>query len=1068
MAVVPGIDVPMSSASASHRGPASSILPSWGSRARHGSVERGAPPFMGAFRTGTAATQARRDRERDRDSSAQRARSADPTSPTFVRFNSVGPEETLDWIGALESVRDRLDVLETASRRNAQAMGVAEGNFNTATADLKNYKAYVETRMLNLETVTSNFSTTVENKLGRMEPMLAELEGRSNILATRIQSIEVRLHDILDTMGHIRRDAQGPSHRPHFDVSTPAAARDRGSDNPLTRNAQELSDEGPVSEHPEPIGIFRQPYQAARQVRFGQTADAPASTSAAASNDAPNTCTDWFASCRAAAPAPTSQRSNDLEAPPGIGEQRREETGRQAARDQWQGYQQSGRPGACIPPPSWNQAGAGQRVEHGGAPDSPFGDAQAIQQSMPKDFDISYKPNPVLKIFTGTVAEYKHWAQRAIDHICRQNHRWRDVLEYTMKYPQPIVRRDLVSTNVDNVNAWVLSTKLESWLADWFDKNLYSRRVQLAGGKSETGNGFEVWRQLYRQYSGGTQIVNYGGQMRLKDWPKCTHVLQLEAHLDSWMACLEEYGSELYAAPNMLKTMLLGVLPSEIENEIMDKPELDGADYKGIFDWCKKRIEYKRQKALAEFARKSGGNLVAALIPDVSQSTASGMEATYPTPIDPFAVPENQSRSSAPTPVAAAPTPPAGYPTIEQMNELIAALKGQPARPPRNPRPKAGARPAPGKTKFIWNPDDCWHCKGKHKREECPAWQKIMKAHNGSIARAQWTSPPGYISAKAEAYAAWKEKNGKSPKVAMLANGDVLIDSDDESDAESDEGLTMCAMVRRQRQHRRATAVTIDVPSSKIAHSPKVAPTPTLNSFQALEAFDDEDTTSDVVQQLGTWAHRITSIGDKPKSQSEKKRAASVEVKGVEPKARLITSARELDTFMKQNPTVAQIPTERRKLSKIMKILSSKIELEHDEVLVLMDSGSTINVAKIKKHFPMYAGLVIPSTGSVSGETATTACGKRLVNRGKCRIKGASDNQELIIPFQDMDVELPIVSVRKCVKSGKDVSFFEGGGELKDRATGRTIRIHEIDGTYFMKMKVHDPEVAPGFGRQGP
>ena len=66
-----------------------------------------------------------------------------------------------------------------------------------------------------------------------------------------------------------------------------------------------------------------------------------------------------------------------------------------------------------------------------------------------------------------------------------------------------------------------------------------------------------------------------------------------------------------------------------------------------------------------------------------------------------------------------------------------------------------------------------------------------------------------------------------------------------------------------------------------------------------------------------------------------------------------------------------------------MKVLSSKIELEEDEVLVLMDSGSTINVAKIKKHFPMYSKLVVPSTGSVSGETATTACGKKLVNRGE-------------------------------------------------------------------------------------
>ena len=57
-----------------------------------------------------------------------------------------------------------------------------------------------------------------------------------------------------------------------------------------------------------------------------------------------------------------------------------------------------------------------------------------------------------------------------------------------------------------------------------------------------------------------------------------------------------------------------------------------------------------------------------------------------------------------------------------------------------------------------------------------------------------------------------------------------------------------------------------------------------------------------------------------------------------------------------------------------------------------------------------------------------------------------------------MDVELPIVSVRKCVKAGKDVRFYEGGGQLKDRATGKTIQIYELDGTYYMKLKVHSPE----------
>ena len=54
-------------------------------------------------------------------------------------------------------------------------------------------------------------------------------------------------------------------------------------------------------------------------------------------------------------------------------------------------------------------------------------------------------------------------------------------------------------------------------MADWFSTNLYNRKVQLDGGKAEEGNGFEIWRQLYRQYAGGSQGVKFGGQLRLKD-----------------------------------------------------------------------------------------------------------------------------------------------------------------------------------------------------------------------------------------------------------------------------------------------------------------------------------------------------------------------------------------------------------------------------------------------------------------------------------------------------------------------------------------------------------------------
>ena len=80
--------------------------------------------------------------------------------------------------------------------------------------------------------------------------------------------------------------------------------------------------------------------------------------------------------------------------------------------------------------------------------------------------------------------------------------------------------------------------------------------------------------------------------------------------------------------------------------------------------------------------------------------------------------------------------------------------------------------------------------------------------------------------------------------------------------------------------------------------------------------------------------------------------------------------------------------------------------------MVLTDSGSALNVAKIQTHFKSYANVVVPSSGSKSGEIATTACGKQLTNRGKCTVHGTADGQIIAIPFQDMDVELPIASIQ--------------------------------------------------------
>ena len=107
-------------------------------------------------------------------------------------------------------------------------------------------------------------------------------------------------------------------------------------------------------------------------------------------------------------------------------------------------------------------------------------------------------------------------------------------------------------------------------------------------------------------------------------------------------------------------------------------------------------------------------------------------------------------------------------------------------RNPKKDDKKSSRRNSPspsGKAKFFWDPDDCWHCKGKHRRETCESWNKIMKAHNGSTPRAQWKSPPGYVSSKAKAYAAWKAD-------AKINH----VDYETDDDSSEDEGFSIAAV----------------------------------------------------------------------------------------------------------------------------------------------------------------------------------------------------------------------------------------------------------------------------------
>ena len=129
---------------------------------------------------------------------------------------------------------------------------------------------------------------------------------------------------------------------------------------------------------------------------------------------------------------------------------------------------------------------------------------------------------------------------------------------------------------------------------------MYKRRTQLSGG--EKGNGFEMWRTLLQEYQGGSMAVALGGSRRLQEWPRRNRLEQLSANLEDCVECLTTRCAELLRAPGVLRSMVLGVIPSDYEDELLAKPHIK--NWQEIVEWGKTKTVYKNQKVLAEAARK--------------------------------------------------------------------------------------------------------------------------------------------------------------------------------------------------------------------------------------------------------------------------------------------------------------------------------------------------------------------------------------------------------------------------------------------------------------------------------
>ena len=1066
----------------------------FGTRAQHGTAEQGY-----------------RSRNRQRSPHRQSDRYARETS---VRANPAGEQEALDWLQALEGVYDRLDALERHNNLHAATIaklnedgGYTSKKLKIVENDITAYKNFLSSTHTNMESVLKNKFDGLNNQINVIQ---STLDSITSIIPPAIETIDAKIKEVEVAFAQSQTiytgtpvppglpvGAQAPAAAPapmRAEIGTPVEPADPQS--PFAGNAAPAG--APVAHgppQPRDEGLFDPWAAEAARLR----AALPAAQAAPAAPDArymaPELVPDHAkAEFRAQAPPPPPRPEPQVQPempkyPP---------MPNAFAGNFEQSPFETLKPGYVTP----------DRVAGGAGHSGPG--KSAWSDNKPCMFEISRKENKLLAQWTRNAADFQLWRDRIVDHCCRSTMHWRHLLEYCAKATSAIQPEWLRSNNVAGINAWDLSTMLESFMVDWFPKSMYRRRVPLAGGTM--GNGLEMWRLLHVENKGGGDAIEFGGVRRLQEFPRCNEVKHLNEHIDDWLDVLSQFGSELEHCPKLLKSMIFAIIPKNYEDELLTKPEFC-KDYHSIIKWCRMKTQILRTRELAELSRK----------PHHAKALRGKKVEEEEDPA------EEEEQPPAPPQKPVDEVPPWAQALVAAVGRANPTKKPTRAEPKRKPRPRAVIPPG-----FTF--EGCWHCKGKdHTRSggrdgkgaKCPGFAKLMKdANPGITERRKMKLPTGYMGAYEKALIA---AGGKPRRVNALdgALSDEDYDSeesdfnvptymggvaaalvDDGDDSSDDDDFTMCGSYGRGICNRgrvnmlRSAAPNSDEPTPP----PPAAWTPVtgvsedqlFREHKLMETAKNEKAWPDLVAALGhrssvehpnryrAIADEETSLDDdtlsslngwakvhyKKLKKKKSETTASVRPAAVptsSPVAKpdvyekfTIKTEAELDNFLQTHPQIAALPDDQDKVRRILRSKPVELECDANEVLCLVDSGSTINAANVEKHFPSYKQFVRETRKSKSGDFARTACGKKLFNRGRCDIRGSADGEEFPVAFKDMKVEMPILSVRKIVKKNNRVCFQDGGGYIRNQTSGRRIRFYEFEGVYFLKLRTDQPSSDTG------
>ena len=134
-----------------------------------------------------------RQRERDRERGDRQS-----SAPAVSRAVPMGPQETVDWLEALDSVTNRIETIERALRLHSQSMAAEEDvkkRHRQYSVDISNdiaaYKLYIE------ETFKM-ISGHIDNKVGAVDQILhGPVTDNLNLLSQKTETVEAGVASLM-------------------------------------------------------------------------------------------------------------------------------------------------------------------------------------------------------------------------------------------------------------------------------------------------------------------------------------------------------------------------------------------------------------------------------------------------------------------------------------------------------------------------------------------------------------------------------------------------------------------------------------------------------------------------------------------------------------------------------------------------------------------------------------------------------------------------------------------------------------------------------------------------------